>query len=195
MTNSARLLNDRKDEIMKNHELTMVASQAHIVEANTVYRETLDNHVVALQQQLQGTSSLAQGLKEQADKLKKMILSTHVVPSLDLDDKDLGAVKQLKELQNEHYSHLVVHAQLEASRKGVVDQLNAAREVNRAEAQVIANLEERIKFLEQDKLVLEQNRVHLVKEVETLKRKRRSTPSPPPAKSAPTPTLRILRRV
>jgi hypothetical protein len=195
VTNSARLLNDRKDEIMKNHELTMVASQAHIVEANTVYRETLDNHVVALQQQLQGTSSLAQGLKEQADKLKKMILSTHVVPSLDLDDKDLGAVKQLKELQNEHYSHLVVHAQLEASRKGVVDQLNAAREVNRAEAQVIANLEERIKFLEQDKLVLEQNRVHLVKEVETLKRKRRSTPSPPPAKSAPTPTLRILRRV
>jgi hypothetical protein len=59
---------------------------------------------------------------------------------------------------------------------------------------VIADLEERIKFLEQDKLVLEQNRVHLVKEVETLKRKRRGTPSPPPAKSALTPTLRNLRR-
>jgi hypothetical protein len=36
--------------------------------------------------------------------------------------------------------------------------------------------------------------VKLEKQVETLKRKRRSTPSPPPAKSAPTPTLRILKR-
>ncbi len=193
MTNSARLLKDRKDEILKKHEQTMAASQAHIAEANRVYRETVDNHVVALQQQLQGTSSLAQGLKEQADKLKKMVLSTHVVPSLKLDAKDLGVVTQLKELQVEHYAHLVLHEQLEASRNRVVDQLNAAREVNREASQVIADLEERIKFLEQDKLVLEQSRVHLVKEVETLKRKRRSTPSPPPARLAPT-TLRILRR-
>ncbi len=195
VTNAARLLKDRKDDILKKHEETMTASQAHIAEANGVYRETVDNHVVALQQQLQGTSSLAQGLKEQADNLKRMVLSTHVVPSLKLDDKDLGFVKQLKELQVEHYAHLILHEQLEASKKRDVDQLNAAREVNREASQVIADLEERIKYLDQDKLGLEQNKVKLEKEVETLKRKRRSTPSPTPAnRSAPTPTLRILQR-
>ncbi len=121
VTNSARRLNDRKDEIVKNHELIMAEAQAHMAEASRVYRETVDKHVVALQQQLQGTASLAQGLKEQADKLKRMVLSTHVIPSLKLDDKDLGVVKQLRELQKEHYAHLVVHAQLESSRQGVVD--------------------------------------------------------------------------
>jgi hypothetical protein len=89
---------------------------------------------------------------------------------------------------------LLRYEQLQESKEGAVKQLNTAREVNRETSQVIADLEERVKFLEQDKLVLEQSRVHLAKEVETLKRKRRGTPSPPPAKSAPTPTLRILRR-
>ncbi len=60
---------------------------------------------------------------------------------------------------------------------------------------MLADLEKRNKFLDQDKLGLELMQVKLEKEVETLKkRKRRSTPSPTPAKSAPTPTLWILKR-
>jgi hypothetical protein len=45
-----------------------------------------------------------------------------------------------------------------------------------------------------DKLELELMQGKLEKEVETLKRKRRSTPSPPPAKPATTPKLQILQR-
>jgi hypothetical protein len=126
-----------------------------------------------------------------ADQVKKEILKSRVVPELKLDDKELGYVKQLKELQDEYCMQLMRHEQLEASKKGVVVQLNSAREVNRATSQVIADLEEKIKFLHQDKRGLELRQVKLEKEVETLKRKRRSTPSPPPAKSAPTPTFRI----
>jgi hypothetical protein len=48
-------------------------------------------------------------------------------------------------------------------------------------------LEGKVKLLEQSKLVLEQGQVKLEKEVENLKRKRRSTPSPPPNKTATTP--------
>jgi hypothetical protein len=59
---------------------------------------------------------------------------------------------------------------------------------------LIADLEERNKFLGQDKLGLELKQAKLEKEVETLKRKRRSTPSPPPAKPVTTPTLKILQR-
>ncbi len=143
---------------------------------------------------MQGTSSLAQGLKEEADKLKRKVLSTNVVPSLKLDGKELGYVKQLKELQREHSVLLLEHKRLQESKEGAVKQLNTAREVNRETSQLIADLEERNKFLGQDKLGLELMQVKLEKEVETLKRKRRSTLSPPPAKSAPTPTLRILKR-
>jgi hypothetical protein len=125
---------------------------------------------VALQQSLQGTASLDQELKEQADKFKRMFLSTHVVPSLKLDDKELGFVKQLKELQEEHRVQLMWYEQLKASKKGAVEQLNSAREVKREASQVIADLEERIKFLDQDKLGLEFRQVKLEKEVETLKR-------------------------
>jgi hypothetical protein len=155
VTNATRLLKDRKDDILKKHEEIMVASQAQIAEANRVYKETVESHVEALQQQLQGTASLAQGIKEKADKLKKMVLSTHIVPSLKLDDKDLGFVRQLRDLQAEHYALRVVHEQLKESKDGAVKQLNTAREVNRKIAQVVADLEERIKFLEQHKLGLE----------------------------------------
>ncbi len=86
------------------------------------------------------------------------------------------------------------YEQLKESKSRAVEQLNAAREVNRGASQVIADLEGEIKNLGQDKLGLELKQVELEKEVETLKRKRRVTPSPPPAKSAPTPTLRILHR-
>jgi hypothetical protein len=194
VADATRILKDRKDYLLRKHDETMATSQQQIVEASQVYKETVDRHVVALQQSLQGISSLAQGLKEQVDKLKRMVVSVHVVPSLKLDDKDLGYVKQLKDLQEEHRKLLLQYEQLKESKSGAVQQLNTAREVNREISQVIADLDERIKLLEQDKLVSEQKQVKLEKEVETLKRKRRSTPSPLPAKSAPTPTLRILSR-
>jgi hypothetical protein len=163
VADAARLLKDRKDDILKKHEETIATSQEQIAEASRVYRETVDRHVVALQQSLQGTSSLAQGLKEQAEKLKRMVLSTHVIPSLKLDDKELGFVKQLKDLQEEHRVQLMRYEQLKASKKGAVEQLNSAREVNREASQVIADLEERIAFLDQDKLGLELRQVKLEK--------------------------------
>jgi hypothetical protein len=86
------------------------------------------------------------------------------------------------------------HRQLQESREGVVEQLLTAREVNGETSQLIADLEEKIKLLEQAKLGLELKQIKLKGEVETLKRKRRSTPSPPPARPATTPKLRILQR-
>jgi hypothetical protein len=68
------MLKDRKDELLRKHDEDMAASQQQIAEASRVYKETVDSHVEALQQSLQGTSSLAQGLKEQTDKLKRMVL-------------------------------------------------------------------------------------------------------------------------
>ncbi len=59
---------------------------------------------------------------------------------------------------------------------------------------MIADLEEKVKSLEQDKLGLELKQIKLKGEMETLKRKRRSTPSPQPDKPATTPKLRILQR-
>jgi hypothetical protein len=57
-------------------------------------------------------------------------------------------------------------------------------------AQVISDLEGRIKNLDQEKLVMGLRQVKLEKELESLKRKRRDSPSPPPAQSAS--KLRIL---
>jgi hypothetical protein len=81
---------------------------------------------------------------------------------------------------------LLQHEQLKDSKSRAVEQLDSAREVNKGASQVIADLEGEINNLGQDKLGLELKQVKLEKEVDTLKRKRRSTPSPPPAKSAPT---------
>ncbi len=101
-----------------------------------------------------------------------MVLSTHVVPSLKLDDKELGYVKQLKGLQREHSVLLLEYERLQEFKEGAVKQLNTAREINRETSQLIADLEERNKFLDQDKLGLELMQVKLEKEVETLKKKR-----------------------
>jgi hypothetical protein len=149
-----------------------------------------------LQTSVQSGAFIAQNFVVESEKVKRKILSSRVVPPLKLDDKELGFVKQLKDLQEEHRVQLMRYEQLKTSKKGSVDQLNTARIVNREASQVIADLEERIKFLDQDKLVLvlELQQGKLEKEVGTLKRKRRSTPSPPPAKSATTPTLRVLQR-
>ncbi len=123
-----------------------------------------------------------------------MILSARVAPSLQLDRKELGFVKQLKELQEVHHKLLSQHELLQATKSRVLEQLNSAREANKGASLVIADLEEKVKLLEQDKLWLELKQIKLKGEMETLKRKRRSTPSPPPAKSVTTPKLRILQR-
>ncbi len=194
VSKAADRLQRRKDNLQKQHDEAMAASQQHILEASRAYKVAIDKHVEALEMSVQGTHVLAQGLKEEASKLKEIIVSSNIVPSLKLDDKELGYVKQLKELQRKHSVLLLEHKQPQESKEGVVKQLNTAREVNREASQLITDLEERTKFLGQDKLGLELMQVKLEKEVETLKRKRRSTPSPPPATSAPTPTLRILKR-
>ncbi len=87
------------------------------------------------------------------------------------------------------------HELLQATTKGrIVEQLNSSREANKRASLVTADLEEKVKLLEHDKLGLELKQIKLKGEMETLKRKRRSTPSPPPAKPATTPKLRILQR-
>jgi hypothetical protein len=46
VANAARLLRERKDNILKKHEETMAATHDHMAEASRVYRETVDRHVV-----------------------------------------------------------------------------------------------------------------------------------------------------
>ncbi len=77
----------------------------------------------------QGTHVLAQGLKDEARKLKDVIISSNIVPSLKLDGEELGYVKQLKELHRDHSVLLEEHRQLQESKEGVVKQLHTAREV------------------------------------------------------------------
>jgi hypothetical protein len=90
VADAIKTLKDRKDDLLRKHDEAMAASQQQIEDASRVYKETLGKHIVSLQHSLQGTSSLAQGLKEEADKLKRRVLSTNVVPSLKLDGKELG---------------------------------------------------------------------------------------------------------
>ncbi len=78
---------------------------------------------------------------------------------------------------------------MSATKSRVLEQLNYAREANKEASLEIADLEEKVKSLEQDKLGLELKQIKLKGEMETLKRKRRSTPCPPPAKPATTPKL------
>ncbi len=191
---AARHIRDNRDSLINKHEQMIAASHASLTEASKVFKETVDKHVAALETSVQCGASIAQNFASEAEKAKKTILSSRVAPPLKLDKKELGFVKQLKELQEEHCRLLLQHEQLKDSKSRAVEQLNSARKVNRGASQVIADLEGEIKNLSQDKLGLELKQVKLEKEVDTLERKRRSTPSPPPAKSAPTPTLRVLKR-
>ena len=50
------MLKDRIKEILRKHDEGMATSQQQIAEASRVYKETVDRHVVALQQSLQDTS-------------------------------------------------------------------------------------------------------------------------------------------
>jgi hypothetical protein len=194
VSKAAERLQRRKENLHKQHDEVIAASQQHILESTRAYKEAIDKHMDALQMSLQGTNVLAQGFKEEARNLKETIVSSNIVPSLKLDDKELGYVKQLKELQREHSVLQLEHKRLQDSTERAVKHLNTAREINGETSQVIADLQGRNKSLGQDKLGLELLQVKLKKEVETLKRKRRGTPSLPPAKPADTPTLRILNR-
>jgi hypothetical protein len=71
VADAMKTLQDRKDDLLRKHEETMAASQQQMADASRLYNETVDKHIVSLQLSLQGTSSLAQGLKEEADKLKR----------------------------------------------------------------------------------------------------------------------------
>ncbi len=180
------VIKERQRERMRKHEELMAASHEHMAEASRLYKEAVDKHVASLLMSVQGTTSLTLTLT-----LTRF--SNHVLFQNSSWMKELGFVKQLKELQEEHrILHLRYDEQLQASKRGTVEQLRSAREVNREASQVIADLEEKIKNLGQDKLGLELQQVKLEKEVETLKRKRRDIPSPPPADSAS--KIRILRR-
>ena len=82
------------------------ASQASLMEASKVFKETVDKHVAALQTTVQSGASIAQNFAEEAEKARRTILSSRVAPSLQLDRKELGFVKQLKELQEVHHKLL-----------------------------------------------------------------------------------------
>jgi hypothetical protein len=194
ISRAAEMLQRRKDELQRQHDEVMAATHQHVLEVSRTYREAIGRHAEALQLSVQGTHVLAQGLKDEARKLKDVIVSSDIVPSLRLNGEELGYIKQLKELHLNHRVLLEEHRQLQESREGVVKQLLTAREVNRETSQLIADLETKIKLLEHDKSGLEFKQVKLKSEMETLKRKRRSTPSPPPAKPATTSKLRILQR-
>jgi hypothetical protein len=75
--------------------------------------------------------------------------------SFKLDNKELGFVKQLKELQSEHSDLQRRQELLEASKKRVFDQFATMRAGNNEAAQVISDLEGRVKNLDQEKLGLE----------------------------------------
>jgi hypothetical protein len=102
VSEAAQLIRERRDSLMNKHEEMVTASHAHMAEASRVYKETVDTHVAALQTSVQGGASLAQEFAVEVEKVKRKILSACVVPPLKLDDKELGFVKQLKELQQEH---------------------------------------------------------------------------------------------
>jgi hypothetical protein len=105
--------------------------------------------VAALQTSVQSGASIAHNFASEAEKAKKTILSSRVVPPLKLDNKELGFVKQLKELQEKHHMLLLQHEQLKDSKSRAVEQLDSACEVNKGASQVMANLERKIKNLGQ----------------------------------------------
>jgi hypothetical protein len=187
VSEAAQLIRDNRNSLMNKHEEIIAASHAHLTEASRIFKETVDKHVSALQTSVQSGASIAQDFALETEKVKRKILSSRVTPPLKLDDKELGFVKQLKELQEEHRILHLRYEQLKTSKRGAVERLNSARDVNREASQVIADLEVKVKNLDKDKLGWELKQDKLEKEVETLKRKRRSTPSPPRDKSTPTP--------
>jgi hypothetical protein len=189
VSQAAQDIRDNRDSIIGEHNRMIEASHANLMEASKVFKETVDKHVAALQTTVQGGASIAQNFAVEADKARRTILSARASPSLQLDSKELGFVKQLKELQEAHHKLLSQHELLQATKSRIVEQLNSAREANKGASLVTANLEEKVRTLEQDKFVLELKQIKLKGEMETLKRKRRSTPSPPPAKPQPRPNL------
>jgi hypothetical protein len=194
VSQAAQNIRDKRDSIIGEHDRMIEASQANLREASKVFKETVDKHVAALQTTVQSGASIAQNFVEVTENARRTILASRVSPSLKLDHKELGFVKQLKELQETHHKLSSQHELLQATKSRIAEQLNSAREANKKASLVTANLEEKVKSLEHDKLGLELKQIKLKGEMETLKRKRRSTPSPPPAQPETTPKLRILQR-
>ncbi len=67
-----------------------------------------------------------------------------------------------------HHKLLSQHELLQATKSRVLEQLNSAREANKGASLVIADLEEKVKLLEQDKLGLELKQIKFKGERETL---------------------------
>jgi hypothetical protein len=99
VSEAAQLIRDNRYSIMNRHEQMIAASHAHLTEASKVFKETVDKHVAALQTSVQSGASIAQNFALETEKVKRIILSSRVAPPLKLDDKELGFVKHLKELQ------------------------------------------------------------------------------------------------
>jgi hypothetical protein len=192
VTKATALIIDRQKAHMLKHGEMVAATHDHLVEASRLYRKAVDKQVESLHKASQSSVVLAQDLKVAANKVKEKVLSVHVVPSLKLDDKELCFVKQLKELQEKHRGLQIQHTLLEDSKKRLKDKLAVMQSGNDEAAGLIFSLEGRIKGLDQEKLGLERQQVKLEKEVESLKRKRRDSPSPSPLQ--PAPKLRILRK-
>jgi hypothetical protein len=112
VTQAAQHIRDNRDSIINEHEQMIAASHASLIEASKVIKETVDKHVAALQTTVQSGASITQNFASEAEKAKKTILSSRVAPPLKLDNKELGFVKQLKDLQEEHRMLLLQHEQL-----------------------------------------------------------------------------------
>jgi hypothetical protein len=56
VADARRTLKDKKNDLLRKHDEAMATSQQQIAETSRVYKETVDRHVVALQQSLQDTS-------------------------------------------------------------------------------------------------------------------------------------------
>jgi hypothetical protein len=63
---------------MRKHEEMMAASHDPMAEASRLYKEAVDKHVASLQMSVQGTTSLAQGLKLAAEQVKEKVLGSRI---------------------------------------------------------------------------------------------------------------------
>jgi hypothetical protein len=117
VSQAAQDIRDKRESIIGEHDRMIAASQANLMEASKVFKETVDKHVAALQTTVQSGASIAQNFAEEAEKARRTILSSRVAPSLQLDRKELGFVKQLKELQEVHHKLLSQHELLQATKK------------------------------------------------------------------------------
>ncbi len=94
MSQAAQNIRDNRDSIIGEHDRMIAASQANLMEASKVFKETVDKHVAALQMTVQSGASIAQNFAEEAEKARKTILASRVAPSLQLDHECQGILYQ-----------------------------------------------------------------------------------------------------